>query len=124
MPIMTMLNHGTMAFSQCPCQDVYFVNRYETYAHPITSSSLLASASLGSFLGCTTTFTTELQGSDSTNCCRNTGERIEVLALPLDESRGFTEDPSYPKSAGLLFGLMWLRAYIAAKKQPPAKHAV
>ncbi|DBB00597.1 TPA: Nudix hydrolase 14, chloroplastic [Trebouxia sp. C0006] len=54
----------------------------------------------------------------------NTGERIEVLALPLDESRGFTEDPSYPKSAGLLFGLMWLRAYIAAKKQLPAKHVV
>ncbi|DBA77716.1 TPA: Nudix hydrolase 14, chloroplastic [Trebouxia sp. C0005] len=54
----------------------------------------------------------------------NTGERIEVLALPLDESKGFTEDPSYPKSAGLLFGLMWLRAYIAAKKQLPAKHVV
>jgi len=47
-----------------------------------------------------------------------------VLALPLDESKGFTEDPSYPKSAGLLFGLMWLRAYIAAKKQLPANHVV
>ena len=56
--------------------------------------------------------------------CRGTGERIEVLALPLDESKGFTEDPSYPKSAGLLFGLMWLRAYIAAKKQLPAEHVV
>ncbi len=67
---------------------------------------------------------TELQGFDAINCCRNTGERIEVLALPLDESKGFTEDPSYPKSAGLLFGLMWLRAYIAAKKQLPAKHVV
>ena len=46
------------------------------------------------------------------------------MALPLDESKGFTEDPSYPKSAGLLFGLMWLRAYIAAKKQLPAEHVV
>ena len=64
------------------------------------------------------------RGSDSINCCRNTSERIEVLALPLDESKGFTEDPSYPKSAGLLFGLMWLRAYIAAKKQLPAEHVV
>ena len=47
-----------------------------------------------------------------------------MLALPLDESKGFTEDPSYPKSAGLLFGLTWLRAHIGAKKQLPAKHVV
>lgn len=55
---------------------------------------------------------------------RNTGERIEVLALPLNDSKGFTEDPSYPKSAGLLFGLMWLRAHIGAKKSLPAEHVV
>ena len=51
---------------------------------------------------------------------RDTVERIEVLSLPLQESKAFTEDPSYPKSAGLLFGLMWLRTYIAAKKDLPA----
>ena len=49
---------------------------------------------------------------------------IEVLALPLAESKGFTEDPSYPKSAGLLFGLMWLRAYIGARKQLSAQSVV
>ena len=56
--------------------------------------------------------------------CRDTGERIEVLALPLDESKGFTEDLSYPKSAGLLFGLMWLRAYVGAKKNLAASNVV
>lgn len=40
---------------------------------------------------------------------RDTGEAIEVLALPLTESQGFMDDPSIAKSAGLLFGLMWLR---------------
>ncbi|KAL3147581.1 hypothetical protein ABBQ38_014634 [Trebouxia sp. C0009 RCD-2024] len=54
----------------------------------------------------------------------DTGERIEVLALPLDESKGFTEDPTYPKSAGLLFGLMWLRARIGAQKALPASSIV
>ena len=56
--------------------------------------------------------------------CRETGERIEVLALPLDESKDFTEDPSYPKSAGLLFGLMWLRAHVGAKKKLPSSSVV
>ena len=65
-----------------------------------------------------------VQGQHPVLLCRDTGERIEVLALPLDESKGFTEDPAYPKSAGLLFGLMWLRAHIAAKKSLPAKHVV
>ena len=47
-----------------------------------------------------------------------------MLALPLNESKGFTEDPSYPKSAGLLFGLMWLRAFIGARKELPASNVV
>lgn len=47
-----------------------------------------------------------------------------MLALPLNDSKGFTEDPSYPKSAGLLFGLMWLRAHIGAKKSLPAEQVV
>ena len=56
--------------------------------------------------------------------CRDSVERIEVLSLPLKESKAFTEDPSYPKSAGLLFGLMWLRAFTAARKDLPADHVV
>ena len=32
-----------------------------------------------------------------------------MLALPLKESQAFMDDPSIAKSAGLLFGLMWLR---------------
>ena len=44
-------------------------------------------------------------------CCvnRDTGEAIEVLALPLKESQAFMDDASIAKSAGLLFGLLWLR---------------
>ena len=56
--------------------------------------------------------------------CRDSVERIEVLSLPLKESKAFTEDSSYPKSAGLLFGLMWLRAFIAARRDLPADHVV
>ena len=41
--------------------------------------------------------------------CRNTGEAIEVLALPITQAEPFEKDEDMPKSAGLLFGLMWLR---------------
>ena len=41
--------------------------------------------------------------------CRDSGEAIEVLALPLAHADAFERDESIPKSAGLLFGLMWLR---------------
>lgn len=40
---------------------------------------------------------------------RDTGEAIEVLALPLDTAQAFMDDHSLFKSAGLLFGLLWLR---------------
>ena len=40
---------------------------------------------------------------------RDTGEAIEVLALPLDKAQAFMDDHSLYKSAGLLFGLLWLR---------------
>lgn len=32
-----------------------------------------------------------------------------MLALPLDRAQAFMDDHSLAKSAGLLFGLMWLR---------------
>ena len=41
--------------------------------------------------------------------CRDTGEAIEVLALPLAEAQAFMDDTALPKSAGLLYGLLWLR---------------
>ncbi len=41
--------------------------------------------------------------------CRDTGEAIEVLALPISQADSFEKDEEMPKSAGLLFGLMWLR---------------
>ena len=41
--------------------------------------------------------------------CRDTGEAIEVLALPLKQSQEFM-DADLNQSAGLLFGLLWLRA--------------
>lgn len=63
---------------------------------------------------------TGLRGCCAT--CRDSVERIEVLSLPLKEAPAFIADPSYPKSAGLLFGLMWLQTYIAAKKDLPADH--
>ncbi|CAL8470972.1 g10514 [Coccomyxa elongata] len=40
---------------------------------------------------------------------QDTGEAIEVLALPLDTAQAFMDDHSLFKSAGLLFGLLWLR---------------
>lgn len=40
---------------------------------------------------------------------RDTGEAIEVLSLPLDMAQAFMDDHSLYKSAGLLFGLLWLR---------------
>ena len=42
--------------------------------------------------------------------CRDTGEAIEVLALPLAEAQAFMDDTALPKSAGLLYGLLWLRS--------------
>ena len=40
---------------------------------------------------------------------RDTGEAIEVLALPLKDTQRFMDDANLAKSAGLLFGLLWLR---------------
>ncbi|CAL5228647.1 g11815 [Coccomyxa viridis] len=40
---------------------------------------------------------------------QDTGEAIEVLALPISQADSFEKDEEMPKSAGLLFGLMWLR---------------
>jgi hypothetical protein len=45
---------------------------------------------------------------------RDTGEAIEVLALPMKDSQAFMDDRSLPKSAGLLFGLLWLRNQMAS----------
>lgn len=41
---------------------------------------------------------------------QDSGEAIEVLALPLAHADAFEKDETIPKSAGLLFGLMWLRS--------------
>jgi hypothetical protein len=51
---------------------------------------------------------------------RDTGEAIEVLALPLADAQGFMDDTALPKSAGLLFGLLWLRSHkLGAPAGPP-----
>ncbi len=51
---------------------------------------------------------------------RETGEAIEVLALPLDSAQAFMDDTALPKSAGLLFGLLWLRNQkLSATAGPP-----
>ena len=51
---------------------------------------------------------------------RDTGEAIEVLALPLADAQGFMDDAALPKSAGLLFGLLWLRSHkLGAPAGPP-----
>lgn len=39
---------------------------------------------------------------------KHDGEAIQVLALPLAKSREFLYDDSLPKSAGLMFALLWL----------------
>jgi hypothetical protein len=39
----------------------------------------------------------------------DTGESIEILALPLKQADGFIFDDMLPKSPGLMFGLMWLQ---------------
>lgn len=45
--------------------------------------------------------------------CRDHGEAIEVLALPLAQLDAFLFDESLGKSAGLLFALTWLQARLA-----------
>ena len=45
----------------------------------------------------------------------DTGEAIEALALPLENADAFLADPSLARSAGLMFGLLWLRQREAAK---------
>jgi UDP-sugar diphosphatase len=39
----------------------------------------------------------------------DTGESIEILALPLKQADGFIFDDGLPKSPGLMFGLLWLQ---------------
>ena len=46
--------------------------------------------------------------------CRDHGEAIEVLALPVAIIAGFLRDESLGKSAGLLFSLMWLQERLEA----------
>ena len=38
----------------------------------------------------------------------DSGEAIEVLALPLEQAAGFLADSTICKSAGLCYGLQWL----------------
>ena len=40
--------------------------------------------------------------------CRDSGEAIELLLLPLSNALDFATDSSLQKSAGLLFGIMYL----------------
>ncbi|BDA45428.1 probable uridine diphosphate glucose pyrophosphatase NUDT14 at C-terminar half [Coccomyxa sp. Obi] len=57
-------------------------------------------------------FCVDVDDSMRTSCgggLQDTGEAIEVLALPLDKAHAFMDDHSLFKSAGLLFGLLWLR---------------
>lgn len=60
-------------------------------------------------MDCSEQITYGRQGSGLESLCRNTGEAIEVLALPVAQAESFEKDEDMPKSAGLLFGLMWLR---------------
>ena len=48
-------------------------------------------------------------------CCRDHGEAIEVLALPVASIASFLRDESLGKSAGLLFSVMWLRERLEAQ---------
>jgi len=51
---------------------------------------------------------------------RDTGEAIEVLALPLADAQGFMDDAALLQSAGLLFWLLWLRSHkLGAPAGPP-----
>ncbi|KAK9829347.1 hypothetical protein WJX72_005307 [[Myrmecia] bisecta] len=46
---------------------------------------------------------------------QDTGEAIEVLALPMSNAEAFMADESLPRSAGLLFAIMWLRFKLAQR---------
>lgn len=45
------------------------------------------------------------------------GEAIEVLSLPLDQSDAFIKDTTISKSAGVCFGLLWLKERIATRQR-------
>jgi len=45
------------------------------------------------------------------------GEAIEVLALPLESVDAFLSDPRLVRSAGLMFGLLWLQKELAAGRR-------
>jgi hypothetical protein len=51
-----------------------------------------------------------VSGEPCNDAHRDTGEAIEVLALPLKDTQSFMEDADLAKSAGLLYGLLWLRS--------------
>lgn len=45
---------------------------------------------------------------------KHDGEAIEVLALPMGDAAGLVADDSIAKSAGMMFGLLWLQQQLAA----------
>ena len=40
------------------------------------------------------------------------GERIELLALPLNSIEAFVMDSSISKTSGAMFGLLWAKSHI------------
>lgn len=41
------------------------------------------------------------------------GELIEVVHLPLDGAQAFADDPSIPKTLGVIFGISWFLSHVA-----------
>lgn len=45
------------------------------------------------------------------------GERIELLALPLNSVEAFAMDSSISKTSGAMFGLLWAKSHILSGGQ-------
>lgn len=41
------------------------------------------------------------------------GELIQVVHLPLQGAQAFAEDPTVPKTLGVLFGISWFLSHVA-----------
>lgn len=48
---------------------------------------------------------------------RDTGESIEILALPMDNAEAFIFDENLPKSPGVMFGVLWLQQKLRNEKR-------
>ena len=82
--------------------------------HKMTSYT----ASVGVQGTCQTLFYAEVDESmrmGSAGGVATDGERIELLALPVDRTEAFLMDESVPKTPGALFGLLWAKNKLVQK---------